>query len=91
MISFEMKQIPSDNKEKVLKNKETDFLLNDFAFTDSRNEGNGPNDFQIFSGRSNGIIRKQPMVKNDREEINLDELNALLGEGDGVKFEDKFN
>ena len=91
MISFEMKQISTDKNEQLNKNKEIDFLLNDFAFVDSRNEGNGPNDFQVFSGRSNGIIKNQPTLKNDREEINMDELNALLGEDDGLKFEDKFN
>ena len=36
------------------------------------------------------MLLNQNTIKNDREEINLDELNALLEEVDGKKFEDKF-
>ena len=84
MISFEMKQISNDKHEKQNQDKLNDFLLNDFAFTDNRNSIDQlTNEFALLSGRSNGALQNPNTLKNDREEINLDELNALLEEVDG--------
>ena len=43
----------------------------------------------MFKG--NALKNQENVIENDREEINLDELNALLSEVDGNKFEDKFS
>ena len=43
----------------------------------------------MFKG--NALKNQENVIENDREEINLDELNALLSEVDGTKFEDKFS
>ena len=67
-------------------------MLNDFALGEGRNSVDAENDqLGLLSGRSNGLLLNQKTIKNDREEINLDELNALLEEVDGKKFEDKFS
>ena len=92
MISFEMKQISNDKHEKLNQDKLNDFLLNDFAFSDNRNSIDQlTNEFALLSGRSNKVLQNPSVLKNEREEINLDELNALLEEEDGPKFEDKFS
>ena len=88
MIQFEMKQISLDKEEKLL-NQQNDFLLNDFAFGVGRNSEEHVNDFSLFKG--NALKNQDNVIENDREEINLDELNALLSEVDGTKFEDKFS
>ena len=83
-----MKQISLDKEEKLL-NQQSDFLLNDFAFGAVRNSAEHVNEFSLFKG--NAMKNQENLIKNDREEINLDELNALLSEVDGSKFEDKFS